>query len=147
VKAVPEAVRAARVWSVEIFEKPAHSPAQLLRLHPRVMTDTETNKRGGDLAARASRLNEIGEHYFVGWLVSAGFQRPEIMREIERVLHDIDNDPALRHCTPQEDSTAAVPAPRNPLAVVPHPEPKPARRLPFAARLLAAIFHRPRMAA
>jgi hypothetical protein len=113
------------------------------------MNDTDTNERGGDLAARASRLNEIGEHYFVGWLVSAGFQRAEIMTAIERVLREIDNDPALRHCTLQEDSTAAVIAghERNPLAVVPHPESKPTRRLPFAARLLAAIFQRPRMAA
>ena len=124
------------------------------------MNNTEPNERGGDLAARASRLNEIGEHYFVGWLVSAGFQKPEIMTEIERVLHDIDNDPALRHCASQEDSTAApiaaqerslLPAAESPLpaavAIVPRAEPKPARRLPFAARLLAAIFQRPRMAA
>ena len=139
------------------------------------MDDNTTKQAGEDLAARASTLNEIGEHYFVGWLVSAGFQRPGIMTEIERVLHDIGNDPALRHCTLPEVAEApvfavrarslptapesavvasgasplpaAVAAPQNPLAVVPRPEPKPARRLPFAARLLAAIFHKPRMAA
>ncbi len=139
------------------------------------MDDTNTTQTNAELVSRVSRLNEIGAHYFAGWLVSAGFHRPEIMTAVESVLHDIENDPALRHCTLPEVATAApifaaerIPspavespvivakeaplpvapvAPQSPLAVFPRPESKPAKRLPLSARLLAAIFPRARMAA
>jgi len=59
-----------------------------------------------ELIERASGLNEIGAHYFTGWLISAGFQRPEVMMELERLLHDMENNPDLRHCWMKQDATA-----------------------------------------
>lgn len=128
-----------------------------------------------ELSERASGLNEIGAHYFAGWLISAGFQRPEVMTEIEAVLHDIENDGELRFCAVQEATAAhpatvteilpppetqtpaiaceesprlaVVAAPPNPLRSPAHPESKPARRLPFPARLFSAFFPKRRLAA
>lgn len=139
------------------------------------MDNQDKNATDGGLVALAAKLNEIGTHYFVGWLVSAGFQKPGIMEEIDRALQDMENDPALAHCTLQENPAAAmttecertlppaaaspavaaaecaVPAdltaPPNPLVAFPRPAGEPARGPRFVARLLAAFFHRPRMAA
>jgi hypothetical protein len=89
------------------------------------------------------------------------------MTAIERVMQEVQNDPSMaprarmenqeataiapHTCSlpPAEEISAVVvlPAPSNAVKVVPRPEAKQARRLPFAARLLGAIFQRPRMAA
>ena len=128
-----------------------------------------------ELSGRASGLNEIGAHYFAGWLISAGFQRPELMMEIEAVLHDMENDRELHFCAVQEATAAhpaaateilpspetqtpaiaceesarlaVVAAPPHPLRSPAHPESKPVRRLPFPARLFAAFFPKRRLAA
>jgi hypothetical protein len=139
-----------------------------------IATQEETTGNRG-LSERASGLNEIGAHYFAGWLISAGFQQPELMTEIETVLQEMESDPGLRHCSVQEapavqatfatetipspepqssvassvespDSVAA-PAPPNPLRSFPPPEAASARRLPLAARIFASIFPRRRLAA
>lgn len=133
--------------------------------------------RIADLNKRTSGLNEIGAHYFVGWLISAGFQRPEVMAELEWVLEDMETDPNLRHCWMKEEAKAGplnaatecvaapepetVPvtresaplpaevlaAPPNPLGKIARCEAKPARRSLFPPRLLEALFGKPRIAA
>ena len=50
------------------------------------------------LSRRAAKLSERGAHYFVGWLIGAGMQKPEMSAEFEKVLHRLENDPDLRHC-------------------------------------------------
>jgi hypothetical protein len=113
----------------------------------------------------------------VGWLISAGFQRPEVMAEIEWVLEDMETSPDLRHCWMKEDAVAILsdadsecvtppepeaqpvpcenapclladlPAPPNPLGSPVQFEAKPVRRSRFPARILEALFGRPRVAA
>lgn len=136
---------------------------------------TEGGRRA-ELHERASDLNEIGAHYFIGWLISAGFQRPEVMAEIEWVLEDMETGPELRHCWMKEDAMAVltdasaecipepgpeaqpVPcenaprladltAPANPLNSPAQPDAKPVRRSRFPARILEALFGRARVAA
>ena len=137
---------------------------------------TEEAQSAG-LQERASGLNEIGAHYFVGWLISAGFQRPEVMAELECVLEDMETDPNLQHCWMKEDAVAVLPdaasecvpqaqpeaqpvpcadaprlvadlsAPPNPLSSPVQFDSKPARRSRFPVRILEVLFGRPRVAA
>ncbi len=134
-------------------------------------TDTE-RARSAEFNARAYGLNEIGAHYFAGWLISAGFQRPEVMEQIENVLLDMETDPALQHCWGQEtpavlreietteclpSSEAQVPvavlADTPQLSMLPAPatpernEAAPARRPRILARILGTLFPKPRLAA
>lgn len=78
--------------------------------------------RGAGLDERASALNEIGAHYFVGWLISAGFQRPEVMAEIEWVLEDMETSPDLLHCWMKEDAVAVLAEAST--GSIPQPEPE-----------------------
>lgn len=122
--------------------------------------------------ARAYELNEIGAHYFTGWLISAGFQKPDVMEQIENVLLDMETDPALRHCWEQE-TPAALPtaeaaeilasaesqaplasiADAPPISVMPAPATPAcdaaaaARRPRILARLFGSLFPKPRIAA
>lgn len=50
------------------------------------------------LSQRAAKLSERGAHYFVGWLIGAGVQKPAMMAEFEKVLTRLENDLELRHC-------------------------------------------------
>lgn len=50
------------------------------------------------LSQRAAKLSERGAHYFVGWLIGAGMQKPAMMAEFENVLARLEVDPKLRHC-------------------------------------------------
>jgi hypothetical protein len=59
---------------------------------------TTTDTFASDLIERASKLNENGAHYFVGWLISAGMQRPEVMTELERVLREFETAPNPQDC-------------------------------------------------
>jgi len=139
-----------------------------------IATPTETTG-SRDLCERVSGLNELGAHYFAGWLISAGFQQPDVMTEVEAVLHEMEADPDLRHWSvpeapadgttvateiiPQPElqtslessgetpNSTAVPAPPNPLHGLPTPKTAPARRLPLAARLIATLFPKRRLAA
>lgn len=78
--------------------------------------------RSAGLDERASGLNEIGAHYFVGWLISAGFQRPEVMAEIEWVLEDMETSPDLLHCWMKEDAVAVLAEAST--GSIPQPEPE-----------------------
>lgn len=68
------------------------------------------------LSQRAAKLSERGAHYFVGWLIGAGMQKPAMMAEFEKVLARLEVDPELRHCwrelsnleTPAAASASAV---------------------------------------
>lgn len=50
------------------------------------------------LSQRATKLSERGAHYFVGWLIGAGMQKPAMMAEFEKVLARLESDPKLSHC-------------------------------------------------
>ena len=50
------------------------------------------------LSQRAAKLSERGAHYFVGWLIGAGIQKPAMMAEFEKVLARLEVAPELRHC-------------------------------------------------
>ena len=142
------------------------------------MNDSQTNTDTTwitNLGARAAGLNELGEHYFAGWLISAGFQKPDVMAEIEALLKVMETDPALQYRPNAQDPMSVLQAagesipspvpqiPAVPCVDAPAPpafseqpcplgdlvrfEQKPAKRLPFPARLLAAIFPKRRLAA
>jgi hypothetical protein len=138
-------------------------------------TTDDADKR--DFIARASKLNENGAHYLVGWLISAGTQRPDVMTELERVLHEFETEPALQDCFAAEAKGSKTPreieksAPRpekekpavncetepRPLAAVPTPTDfgktnptvtaKPERRSMFPKKLMQALFGKPSIAA
>ena len=139
------------------------------------MSGETTETRLCEMIARTSKLNGIGAHYFVGWLVSVGTRRPEMMAEIEAVLQKMETAAVLRQSPVQEPAAAtanvateiispsdpptagtasdlnplhgAVSAPESPLRSLPLPEATPAAHLPFAARLFASLFQRRRIAA
>ena len=98
--------------------------------------------RSAGLEERASGLNEIGAHYFVGWLISAGFQRPEVMAEIEWVLEDMETSPELHHCWMKEDAMAVLADAASEGATPPKPETQ-AVACENEPRLLAAIHAPP----
>ena len=55
--------------------------------------------------ARAANLNTNGAHYLVGWLTSAGFQKPEVMAELEWIFDDIETDPQTECMRPRVRGT------------------------------------------
>lgn len=111
-----------------------------------------------DLAERARRLNSNGAHYFVGWLLSAGFQKPEIMAAIEHTLRELETNPSLQHCwTPDifvvphaVDYTETAPCvvateEATQSSVLSSPESCPPRG--FFAKIIGNLFSRKRIAA
>lgn len=138
-------------------------------------TTCDANQR--DFIARASKLNENGAHYLVGWLISAGTQRPDVTAELDRVLREFETEPALQDCfaaeakgrttlraieksAPRSEDEKPVgnseAAPR-PLAAVPTAKDfgktsptvtaKPERRSLFPKKLMQVLFGKPSIAA
>jgi hypothetical protein len=60
---------------------------------------------------RACKLSERGAHYFVGWLIGAGMDKPEIAEVFEEVLAKMETDPTLRYCWRDGASMDAVATP------------------------------------
>ena len=58
------------------------------------------------LSERASKLTEKGAHYFIGWLIRAGMDNPEVMAEFLRALKKVETDPSLRDCLKEEERNA-----------------------------------------
>lgn len=138
-------------------------------------TTGDANKR--DFIARASKLNENGAHYLVGWLISAGTQRPDVMTELDRVLQEFETEPALQDCfaaetkgrktlRPIEESAprleeekqvvscetaprplAAVPMHKDHGKTIPTVAAKPERRSLFPKKLMQVLFGKPSIAA
>ena len=80
-------------------------------LTPPMNDDCKTTNRNwnGQLSQRAAKLSERGAHYFVGWLIGAGMDKPEITAEFEKVLRQIETDPKLRYCWREGDQTGDIP--------------------------------------
>lgn len=124
---------------------------------------TKTNGTGrGDLSERAANLTETGAHYFIGWLISAGMHKPEIKAALDHVLAEFETDPGLRYCWKGTESTSVetvaavesetsdVSSEQVPVLCEKNPDPAPTERErhpPLAARFMAAIFGKPRVAA
>ncbi len=51
-----------------------------------------------ELRERTAGLNVNGMHYLIGWVVSAGFQKPDVFAELEFVLDELQTAPDLQHC-------------------------------------------------
>ena len=76
-----------------------------------------TNRNwNSQLSQRAAKLSERGAHYFVGWLIGAGTDRPEISAEFEKVLRQMETDPKLQYCWREGDKMGDVPMSAEPAA-------------------------------
>jgi len=72
--------------------------------------DTRGNQNwNSQLSQRAAKLSERGAHYFVGWLIGTGMDKPEIATEFEKVLHQLESDPKLQYCWRESDRMGDVP--------------------------------------
>ena len=73
--------------------------------------DTTTEEPWDEqVRARTSRLNANGAHYLIGWLVSAGFQRTEVMAELDWLMDDMETSPEFQHCWMREAELGEVAA-------------------------------------
>ena len=62
-------------------------------------------KWNSELSERASRLTAKGAHHFIARLIAAGSDKPSVMAEFERVLHQLETAPHLRQCWKESDET------------------------------------------